>query len=115
MKNILEMFNNKAFMEKMASVRNADELKALFEAEGLTLEDGLTYEQAYDALSHAINDELSEDEKAQFEAMDSELSEEQLENVSGGFWWGGVIAIGVLAYYGYKYVKGVKRAWNECN
>ena len=114
MKSFMEMANNKEFMEKMAAVKNADELKALFTAEGLSLENGLSYDQAYAALHHAMCDELSDEEKAEIESMDSELSEDELENVAGGFWWGGVIAIGVLLYFGYKYVKGVRRAWNEC-
>ncbi len=104
MKNLMDILNNKDFLEKMASVRNADELKTLFEEEGLELEEGLSYEQAYTAFQRAIHDELSADEKAQINAMDDELNEAELENVSGGY-LGFAIAIGVMIYVGYRYIK----------
>ncbi len=114
MKSLMDMVNNKEFIEKMASSKGAEDLKALFDQEGLELEDGLSYEQAYTILQHAANDELSDDEKAQLASMDTELSEDELENVSGGFSLGAAIGVGVLIYFGYKYIKGVFRALNEC-
>ena len=76
-----EMLENEELMDALQEVTNAGELVAVFERFGIQLEEGLSPEKAYEHFLAGKN-------------RGSELSEDELENVSGGFW--GWVAVGVL-------------------
>ncbi len=82
-KNAQELFQNEALMEDLEKVTNADELVETLDKHNIQLEEGLTKEEAF-----------SRFEKGQ--TNDDEISEEDLENVSGGFGWVSV-AVGIGA------------------
>ena len=97
------------FAEELRNVACGDDLKAVFEKNGLELEDGLTYDEAYAKM---------------VSAADGELSMDELEQVSGGLVVtitvaGFVITVtgatiakitaAIIAYWGIKYVKGALR------
>ena len=95
------------FAEELRNVTCGDDLKAVFEKNGLELDDGLTFDEAYEKMTNAGDDELDMDE---------------LEQVSGGlvvtFTVAGIvvtvtgatiakISAVILIYWGAKYLKGV--------
>ena len=99
-KTVEEMFENKELMDALQEVNNANELVAVFERFGIQLEEGLSPEKAYEHFLAGKN-------------RGSELNEDELENVAGGFW--GWVAVGVLIIiagqvveeFGYRQTKKV--------
>ena len=110
---IEELFDNEELLEKVFTAKTPDELWELFKENGVIFED-VTKEEVFDAFQKAKNTD--------------ELSEEELEDVSGGFWLklsvgkflisiggasastvlltvAGVAVIGLAAYAGYRYIK----------
>lgn len=106
-----ELLNNDEVLEKMLFAESPDALMKVFEENNIILEN-VTKEEAFDAFQKARNGELSEDD---------------LEDVSGGVYFalkagafylavsgsvagalcvvGGVAIIGLAAYAGYRYIK----------
>ena len=113
-KRIDELFDNGELLEQIFTAKTPDELWQLFEANGVAFED-VTKEEVFDAFQKAKNTD--------------ELSEEDLENVSGGLFWvklvvkgitvsvggasagavlltvGGLAVIGLATYAAYRYIK----------
>ena len=110
---IEELFNNEELINKFAEVKTPDELVSLFNENGVEFTD-VSKEQLFDAFQKAKETD--------------ELSEDDLENVSGGFWFkvvikgitlsiggasagtvlltcAGLAAIGLAAYAGYRIIK----------
>lgn len=71
-RTLVSIIENEQFVEKMKAVSNADQFVSVLGEFGIELEEGLSKEEAYDQfLKGQRNDE--------------ELSDEDLEDVSGGF------------------------------
>lgn len=108
-----EIFNNEELLEKFELVKTPDELWNLFKENGVEFTD-VTKEELFEAFKKAKDSD--------------ELDEEDLENVSGGFWLkvaigkvlisiggasagtvlvtcAGVAAIGLATYAGYRLIK----------
>lgn len=68
--NSIEMkLTNKEFLAELSHVESPVQLEALFNREGIELKEGATFEQVFNSMQ---------------ENKDSELTEAQLENISGG-------------------------------
>ncbi len=114
MKNLMEMMKNEEFVKKVAMAENADQLEKIFNEEGLELESGLSYEQAFSIIHHAAEEDLTDEEKKMIESYDAdELNENDLEGVAGGLTIGAAIGAAALCYLGYKYIKGCLRALRD--
>ena len=110
---IEELFSNEELIDKFAKVKTPDELVDLFKENGVEFTD-VSKEQLFDAFQKAKETD--------------ELSEDDLENVNGGFWFkvvikgitlsiggasagtvlltcAGIAAIGLAAYAGYHIIK----------
>ena len=81
-KSANELFENEELMKALQDVKNADELVEVLNRFGVSLEEGLTPEKAYELFVTG-------------KERDGDLSDDDLENVSGGFAWGWIVA-GVL-------------------
>ncbi len=104
---IQELFDDEALLDRIFEAKDPDELMKIFAENNVTFED-VTKEEVFDAFQRAKT---------------GELSEEELENVSGGFYValktagiyfaysgslcaaGGLALIGLAAYAGYRYIK----------
>lgn len=112
-KRIDELFDNEELVEKFSLVKTPDELWDLFKENGVEFTD-VSKEELFDAFQKAKDTD--------------ELDEDDLENVSGGFWLklavgkvlisvggatagtvlltcAGIAAIGLAAYAGYRIIK----------
>ena len=110
-----ELFSDEKVVEEFSLVKTPDELVNLFNAHGVEFTD-VTAEELFDAFQKAKETD--------------ELSEEDLEDVAGGFWFkvvigkvlisvggasagtvlvtcAGIAAIGLAAYAGYRVIKKV--------
>ena len=80
-----EMLENEELMDALQEVTNAGELVAVLERFGIQPEEGLSPEKAYEYFLAGKN-------------SDGELSEDDLENVSGGFWGFVVVTLFLIGY-----------------
>ncbi len=85
MKNLNELMNDEEFGKKLIAAESAEQLEAVFKAEGVEPDPGMSYEELFSFIRRASNGELTEEEKKAFASSASdELGEEELEDVAGG-------------------------------
>lgn len=103
-----EVLNIPGMSERLMEAKSADELMEIFSENSVRLEDGATYEEAFEALRKGIEDSANEDD---------ELGEDDLQNVAGGFGVtgtliliGGVLVAGPTVVYGIGRLLGRKLA-----
>ena len=91
-----ELMKIPGLAEDLAEIRNADDLKEVFEKHSIQAEEGVTWEELFDALKKGAGD-----------ALNDELGEKELEQVAAGFAVsttviviGGIIILGPPIAYG---------------
>ena len=98
--NIQELMANEEFMKGLVEVSSSTELEELFKKNELTLEEGLTFKEAYELIKKQDSEELSDI---------------NLEDVTGGANYVDVVA-GLEGYalgFLYGYAKKVYKSWKK--
>lgn len=91
-----EVLSNKEFVEDLFQLETSQQVSDALKDKGVEIS-AQEVESIHDILVRYENNELTEKEKKlfeQYESQDGELSEDELENVSGGF---GIFFIGACA------------------
>ncbi len=100
---IMKLNNDKTFQDKLQAVNSSGELQEVLDEYELDV----NAEEMFALLERARKGELTDEEKAMYQAGEGELSEESLAQVSGGF-----LAEALTIWVCYWLVRGVIDGYN---